>query len=343
MYTYQQVKEYLIQNPKVWLITGCAGFIGSNLSEYLLKLDQRVIGIDNLYSGSLKNLNDIKNNISHHQWENFEYHNLDINRKNLCAKIFSNNINYVLHHAAICSVPFSISNPKICYDTNIGGFENIIELAVEYNINSFIYASSSSVYGDNNDPLKIESNIGNPLSPYAQSKLQNEIIAEKFSNNFNLNTTGLRYFNVYGKRQNPLGEYSAVIPKWLNCMLNNNNIYINGDGSTTRDFCYIEDVIQANILAAVNHSDDKKFQVFNIGTGHSVTLNKLYNNLLQLLNTHGLTYNKSPEYKNFLSGDIRESCPDISKAINQINFNPKFNLSAGLNDIISWYKSQLTC
>lgn len=337
MYNYQEAKKYLLKNSKTWLITGCAGFIGSNLVEQLLLLNQKVIGVDNLYSGSLTNLEDIKNNISSQQWQNFEYHDLDINNKISCNKIFNNNINYVLHHAAVCSVPFSIANPEICYNTNVGGFENIIELSLEYNVDSFIYASSSSVYGDNQDTLKTESNIGNPLSPYAKSKLQDEIIAENFSNKFNLNTTGLRYFNVYGKRQDPHGEYSAVIPKWLCCMLNNNFIYINGDGNTTRDFCYIDDVVQANILAAMNHNNNEKFQVLNIGTGKSITLNNLYKTLIQLLHSNGIEYNKTPEYKTFLPGDIKESCPDISKAINQINFNPIYNLASGLDDLITWY------
>lgn len=339
MYSYQQAKEFLQQNQKVWLITGAAGFIGSNLIETLLKLNQKVIGLDNLYGGKIENLNSIKTSISDKQWQNLNFIKADINNKSECNNIFNSNIDYVIHHAAVCSVPFSIANPEVCYETNINGFTNIIDLTLEYNIENFVYASSSAVYGDNTDEIKKESRIGTALSPYAKSKQENENIAKTYSDKYNLNTTGFRYFNIYGKKQDPNHAYAAVIPKWLYAMLNNNQIHINGDGSTTRDFCYVEDVVQANILSCLNNQNS--YSIYNIGTGHSITLNQLYSDLLELLNKNNIQYNFPIEYREFQPGDIKHSKPDISKAKAEINFCPCYDLQTGLDAIVDWYKNDL--
>lgn len=341
MYNYQQITELLLEKSYTWLITGVAGFIGSNLAEHLLKLNQKVIGLDNLYSGYITNIEDIKKNLTEQQVKNIEFYNLDINNKSQCNKVFNSNIDFVLHHAAVTSVPFSIVNPEICYQTNIDGFKNIIELSVVHKIKSFVYASSSAVYGDNHDNLKTEDNIGQHLSPYAISKYQNEQIALQYSNIYKLHTTGLRYFNIYGKRQDPNSQYSAVIPKWLAAMLNNNSIYINGDGSTTRDFCYIKDVIQANILACLNQNNKTKFNIFNIGTGEDITLNNLFQNILILLNQNNIGYTLNPEYRDFQTGDIKYSCPDITKALQQLNYQPEYNLKQGLAEIFDWYQKKI--
>ena len=252
MNTYQNTQDNLLRNPKTWLITGVGGFIGSNLLEHLLKLDQKVIGADNFSTGNRLNLTDAKSNVSQKQWSKFTFWEGDIRDYKFCIDLCKD-VDYVLHQAALGSVPRSIKDPISTNDSNINGFLNMLIAANESKVESFIYAASSSTYGDHTKLPKVEEIIGNPLSPYAVTKLVNELYADVFSKTYNFHSIGLRYFNVFGKRQNPNGDYAAVIPKWISSMINGDDVYINGDGTTSRDFCYVENAIQANILAATAH------------------------------------------------------------------------------------------
>lgn len=356
MHNYSKIKENLLQTPSTWLITGVAGFIGSNILEQLLLLNQKVVGIDNFFSGFEKNLLDVQNSIDSKLWDNFIFYNTDISDINSCNKIFQKyTINNTIHLAAICSVPFSIKNPELNNQVNINGFENILKLSCEYNIKNFVYASSSAVYGDESSVKLIENKTGKLLSPYATSKFEDEKIASKYSKEYNINTTGLRYFNIYGKRQNPNSAYSAVIPKWITSAILNQQIYINGDGSTTRDFCHVEDVVQANILSAVNppntshtsytsHTSQDNLnniynKIYNIGTGEAISLNILFNLIKKISKKHNIDYNFGPEYRNFQQGDILHSCSSIDLVTKELNFKPSYNIEKGIDSIYNWYLS----
>ena len=250
MKNYQQVQNDLLAKPKVWLVTGRAGFIGSNLLEQLLLLNQTVIGLDNFATGHKHNLAEVKTEVSEQQWQGFTFIEGDIRNLADCQQAISG-VDYVLHQAALGSVPRSIADPITTNATNISGFVNMLVAAKETNVESFVYAASSSTYGDHPALPKQEDNIGNPLSPYAVTKYVNELYADVFHKTQGLNSIGLRYFNVFGKRQDPDGAYAAVIPKWTAAMIDNQDVFINGDGETTRDFCFIENAVQANIMAAV--------------------------------------------------------------------------------------------
>jgi UDP-N-acetylglucosamine/UDP-N-acetylgalactosamine 4-epimerase len=328
------IEEQIKNDSKVWLITGVAGFIGSNLLEYLLGLNQKVIGIDNFSTGFVENLNDVKEIVGPEKWINFKLYECDICDSEICSKVFYENkkINYVLHEAALGSVPRSIANPILTNDVNIKGFLNILLISIENKVDKFIYAASSSTYGDHKDLPKIESKIGNPLSPYAVTKYVNELYGSVFSQIYNANIIGLRYFNVFGKRQNPFGDYAAVIPKWATAILQKKDIEIFGDGHTARDFCFIKNVIQANVLAAIS-KPSTQHEVFNIAYGEKTTLNQLVEYIGEETN---IDYKKLLNYSNFRIGDVRQSLADIEKAKSKLNYNPKYNIQKGIVEYMEW-------
>lgn len=335
MSQYQTVCTQLKQAPKMWLVTGVAGFIGSNLLETLLKLDQKVVGLDNFATGHQYNLDEVQTLVSPAQWNNFSFIEGDIRHFEDCQKACMN-VDYVLHQAALGSVPRSIADPITTNATNITGFLNMLTAARDAKVSSFTYAASSSTYGDHPALPKVEENIGNPLSPYAVTKYVNELYADVFARTYTFKTIGLRYFNVFGKRQDPNGAYAAVIPKWTAAMIAGDEVFINGDGETSRDFCFIENTVQANILAATAN-DEAKNQVYNVAVGDRTTLNDLFNALQAALNENGVTYNKKPVYREFRAGDVRHSQASIAKIEQFLDYKPEFNINQGIHLAMPWY------
>ena len=319
-----------------WLVTGVAGFIGSNILEALLKNNQNVIGIDNFETGHASNLDDVKSIVSDKQWNNFDFYEVDINKYEQVESAFRN-IDFVLHQAALGSVPRSINDPIRSNAVNISGFLNVLNISKEKNVKGFIYAASSSTYGDHPALPKKEQNIGSPLSPYAITKYANELYAKIFSEQYGIKTIGLRYFNVFGKRQDPHGAYAAVIPLWIQSVINNKEVFINGDGTTTRDFCYIDNAVEANILAALALNKINMHAVMNIAFGESNDLNTLFRLIVAILKKNGRSYEMNPTYREFRPGDIKNSLADISKAKELIGYSPAYSLEAGLEESINWY------
>ena len=336
MSQYQTVCEQLQQAPKTWLITGVAGFIGSNLLETLLKLNQNVVGLDNFATGHQHNLDEVQSLVTPEQWANFKFHEGDIRNFEDCQKACAG-VDYVLHEAALGSVPRSIADPITTNAANITGFLNMLTAARDAEVKSFTYAASSSTYGDHPALPKVEDNIGKPLSPYAVTKYVNELYAEVFARTYGFKTIGLRYFNVFGKRQDPNGAYAAVIPKWTAAMIAGEDVFINGDGETSRDFCFIENTVQANILAATTENDEAKNQVYNVAVGDRTTLNDLFNAIKAALNENSVIYMKEPVYREFRAGDVRHSQASVEKIKNLLGYNPKFVISQGINKAIYWY------
>lgn len=338
--TYNKVKETLVQTPKTWLITGVAGFIGSNLLETLLKLNQTVVGLDNFATGFQHNLDEVKSLVSAEQWENFTFIEGDIRQLTDCSKACQG-VDYVLHQAALGSVPRSIADPIATNNTNISGFLNMLVAARDANVASFTYAASSSTYGDHPALPKVEENIGNPLSPYAVTKYVNELYADVFSRTYGFKTIGLRYFNIFGKRQTPDGAYAAVIPKWTAAMIAGDEVFINGDGDTSRDFNFIENAVQANILAATA-TEKAKNQVYNVAVGGRTTLNTLFSALKEHLSTNGVSYTQAAVYRDFRAGDVRHSQADITKIQNALGYEPQFDIIQGIQKAMPWYVKSLT-
>lgn len=335
MSRYEEVKQDLLNSPKTWLVTGVAGFIGSNLLETLLMLNQKVIGLDNFATGHQHNLEEVQQLVTKDQWSNFTFINGDIRKVENCHKACSG-VDYVLHQAALGSVPRSINNPIATNETNITGFLNMQVAAREANVSSFTYAASSSTYGDHPALPKVEENIGKPLSPYAVTKYVNELYAEVFAKTYDFKSIGLRYFNVFGKRQDPNGAYAAVIPKWIDALIQSQDVYINGDGETSRDFCFIENAVQANILAATAPTESKN-EVYNVALGDRTTLNELYSALQKALAENGKVNEKKPVYREFRSGDVRHSQADIGKAASQLGYAPEYRILAGIAKAMPWY------
>lgn len=335
MMKYNKIKETLKKEPKVWLITGVAGFIGSNLLEELLKLNQFVVGIDNFSTGYQHNLDEVKAEVSAVQWSQFNFIEGDIGNIDECRKVVKG-VDYVLHQAALGSVPRSINDPIATNETNISGFLNILVASRDERVKSFTYAASSSTYGDHPALPKIENNIGNPLSPYAVTKYVNELYANVFAQVYNFKCIGLRYFNVFGRRQDPSGSYSAVIPKWTSAMIRGDDIFINGDGETSRDFCFIENVVQMNVLSATA-SDDNKDNVYNVAVGDRTSLNLLYYSILDSLKKNNISYNKAPIYRDYRAGDVRHSQADISKARDMLGYEPQYRVLEGISMSMPWY------
>lgn len=335
MSRYEEIKKQLILDPKVWLVTGVAGFIGSNLLETLLKLNQTVVGIDNFATGYKKNLDEVQNSVETEQWSRFTFVMGDITDHTICKNAVTG-VDYVLHQAALGSVPRSISDPIKTNTTNISGFLNILHAAKEERVKSFTYAASSSTYGDHPSLPKVEENIGMPLSPYAITKYVNELYAGVYARTYGFKSIGLRYFNVFGKRQDPNGTYAAVIPKWILSMINNDHVFINGDGETSRDFCYIENVIKINILAATAEESSKD-NVYNAAVGERTTLNQLFELIKQTLNELGCNYSSSPTFKEFRQGDVRHSLANINKSNKMLGYIPSHNIKDGIENSIPWY------
>ena len=322
------------------LITGIAGFIGSNLMEALLKLNQRIVGLDNFITGHQENINQVINmfDIDSDPIDNkFKFIEGDINDLDVCHDACTN-IDYVLHHAALGSVPRSVSDPISTHNANINGFLNMLIASRDNKVKNFVYASSSSIYGDHPDLPKVEDKIGNPLSPYAVTKLVNEIYAKNFLSTYNFNSIGLRYFNIFGPRQDPNGAYAAVIPKWIIAMLNDQELFINGDGKTTRDFCYIENVIQANILSAMTENEDSLNQVYNIAVDDRTSLQDLYLMMGDLIKSSiENILIPDPTYRDFQDGDVRHSKGSINKANMYLGYEPSHKIEKGLEKTVEWF------
>lgn len=336
MNRYQQVQQELITQPRTWLVTGVAGFIGSNLLESLLRLDQRVVGLDNFATGHRRNLEEVFGLVEPQQWERFSFIEGDI-RDIDCCKQACKNVDHVLHQAALGSVPRSLADPVTTNATNISGFLNMLIAARDAGVKSFTYAASSSTYGDHPALPKIEANIGKPLSPYAVTKYVNELYADVFARSYGFTTIGLRYFNVFGRRQDPKGAYAAVIPKWASALLVGEPVLINGDGETSRDFCYVANAVQANILASLATSPEARNQVYNVAVGDRTTLNKLYGLLRDCLKSEGVSNDAQPIYRDFRVGDVKHSQADVSKAFLLLGYKPSHNLKQGLDDALPWY------
>ncbi|EXE14248.1 wbgU [Acinetobacter sp. 983759] len=340
MSQYQTVCEQLKQYPKTWLVTGVAGFIGSNLLETLLKLDQIVIGLDNFATGYQHNLDEVQSLVTPEQWANFKFYEGDIHNFEDCQKACAG-VDYVLHQAALGSVPRSIADPITTNAANITGFLNMLTAARDAEVKSFTYAASSSTYGDHPALPKVEENIGKPLSPYAVTKYVNELYAEVFARTYGFKTIGLRYFNVFGKRQDPNGAYAAVIPKWTAAMIAGDDVFINGDGETSRDFCFIENTVQANILAATTQNEQAKNQVYNVAVGDRTTLNDLFNAIKNALNENEITYVKKPIYRDFRAGDVRHSQASINKIQSLLGYEPAKKINQGIELAMGWYVKAL--
>ena len=332
---YQQVAEALVNKPKTWLITGVAGFIGSNLLENLLLLNQKAVGLDNFATGFQHNLDEVQSVVTAEQWQRFTFIEGDIRNLADCQTACAD-VDYILHQAALGSVPRSIADPINTNDTNISGFLNMLVAARDANVASFTYAASSSTYGDHPALPKVEEAIGKPLSPYAVTKYANELYAEVFARTYGFHTIGLRYFNIFGKRQTPDGAYAAVIPKWTAAMIQGDDVYINGDGDTSRDFNFIENAVQANILAATA-DDDAKNQVYNVAVGGRTTLNTLFIALKDNLSINGVDYSQAPIYRDFREGDVRHSQADISKIKSALGYDPQFDVVQGIKKAMPWY------
>jgi UDP-N-acetylglucosamine 4-epimerase len=338
---YQKLLKRLQNEQHTWLITGVAGFIGSNLLEHLLKLDQVVVGLDNFATGFQQNLDEVKDSVSVDQWGRFRFVNGDIRNLEDCQGVCCG-IEYVLHQAALGSVPRSIADPIATNAANVSGFLNMLVAARDADVESFTYAASSSTYGDHPALPKVEKNIGKPLSPYAVTKYVNELYADVFHKTYGFSVVGLRYFNVFGKRQNPSGEYSAVIPRWAAAMIQNREICINGDGETSRDFCFVENAIQMNILAALS-DEDAKSEVYNVAVGGRTSLDELFKAVRDAMMDNGVYYDMEPVYGSFRAGDVRHSQADIGKAREMLGYNPEYNINQGVEKTVPWYVSKYTC
>jgi UDP-N-acetylglucosamine 4-epimerase len=338
---YEAVLQQLKDSPKRWLVTGCAGFIGSNLLETLLKHEQEVVGLDNFATGYQHNLDEVQSLVSDTQWKRFRFFNESIVNLTACEEAVAG-ADYVLHQAALGSVPRSIVDPVATNEANVTGFLNMLVASRDAKVERFVYASSSAIYGDHPDLPKVEDKVGNPLSPYAVSKKVNELYAEQFANHYDLECRGMRYFNVFGARQDPDGAYAAVIPKWIAAMIRGEDVVIYGDGETSRDFCYIANVVKANILAATVPFDAeyKRHEALNVAVGEQTSLDDLHNSLKTVLETaarHPIPQIGPPEYQNFRPGDVRHSLANITRIGESIGYRPSHTIREGLVEAMHWY------
>ena len=337
MSAYQELKARLAGERHTWLVTGVAGFIGSNLLEALLKLDQAVVGLDNFATGHRHNLDQVKALVSPEQWGRFRFVEGDIRKLDDCRTACAG-VDYVLHQAALGSVPRSLEDPITTNAANIDGFLNMLVAARDAKVTRFVYAASSSTYGDHPGLPKVEDRIGKPLSPYAVTKLVNEQYADVFARAYGFRTIGLRYFNIFGQRQDPNGAYAAVVPKWTAAMMAGEPVWINGDGETSRDFCYIANTIQANLLAATTTNDDATNQVYNVAVGDRTTLNDLFEAIRSLLAPRFAHLKDfKPSYRDFRAGDVRHSLADVTKARTLLGYEPSHRIGDGLKEAMDWY------
>ena len=337
MTKYEDLIFKLKTNQYIWLITGAAGFIGSNLVESLLNLNQKVVGLDNFATGYQHNLEEVESIVTPQQWKNFTFLEGDIRDLTTCNNACKD-VDYVLHQAALGSVPRSLEDPITTNECNITGFLNMLVAARDAKIKRFVYAASSSTYGDHPDLPKVEDKIGNPLSPYAVTKYVNELYANVFARTYDFKTIGLRYFNIFGKRQDPNGAYAAVIPKWIASLLNKEPVYVNGDGETSRDFCFIDNAIQANLLAATTENQKAIDQVYNVAVNTRTSLNELFGFIQDELSEKVSNIeNVKPIYRDFRAGDVRHSQADISKAKVLLGYEPGYQIQEGLHEAMSWY------
>jgi len=337
---FAQVQQHLLQHRHRWLVTGAAGFIGSHLVEALLRLDQQVVGLDNFATGHRRNLDEVKSLVGDAAWDRFTFIEGDIRSPEDCTRACAG-VEFVLHQAALGSVPRSIADPQLTNDVNIGGFLNMLVASRDAGARRFVYAASSSTYGDHPDLPKVEDRIGRPLSPYAVTKYVNELYADVFARSYGLEGIGLRYFNVFGPRQDPDGAYAAVIPRWIAALVRDLPVRINGDGETSRDFCFVANVVQANLLSALA-GEGAVNQVYNVAVGDRTTLNDLYGHLVSLLSGRfAHVAGHKPEYVDFRRGDVRHSQADISKATALLGYVPAHRIGDGLQQAMDWYVHDL--
>jgi UDP-N-acetylglucosamine/UDP-N-acetylgalactosamine 4-epimerase len=338
---YNELQSTLRSAPRTWLVTGVAGFIGSNLLETLLQLDQYVLGIDNFSTGYQENLDEVRTKVGPRKWARARIVEGDIRDPATCQRLCAD-VDYVLHQAALGSVPRSLADPVASHDTNVSGFLNMLIAARDAKVRRFVYASSSSVYGDHPALPKIEDSVGQPLSPYAATKAMNETYADVFARTFALNSIGLRYFNVFGPRQDPAGAYAAVIPRWIATLLQREPIHIFGDGETSRDFSYIDNIVQANLLAATTENPAALNQVFNIAIGETTTLNQLFQFIQNTLRQMDPSIpEQQPVYSDFRPGDVRHSHASIEKAQRLLGYSPTLRIQEGLELAMGWYRRKL--
>jgi UDP-N-acetylglucosamine 4-epimerase len=342
MSPYEQLRAELVNAPRKWLITGAAGFIGSNILQSLLELDQHVVGLDNFATGHWANLQEVESSVTPAQWGNFRFIEGDIRDPDACRRACEG-LDFVLHQAALGSVPRSIEDPITTNSVNVGGFLEMLVAAKSAGVKRFVYAASSSTYGDHPGLPKVESLIGRPLSPYAITKFANELYAQVFASTYGFPSIGLRYFNIFGARQDPNGPYAAVIPKWIAAMIHGEQVQINGDGESSRDFCYVANAVQANLLAAAATDPAAVNQVYNVAVGQRTSLKELFEHLRSLLAprfAHLAT--AEPVYRDFRAGDVRHSLADIGKANRLLGYAPTHIVGDGLAEAMPWYVGHLT-
>ena len=338
MNRYRQVEVELRQHPRTWLITGVAGFIGSNLLENLLRMDQRVIGLDNFATGHRRNLEEVRSFVEPQQWERFSFLEGDICDLDSCKRACEG-VDHVLHQAALGSVPRSLADPLASHRANVDGFVHMLVAAREAKVRRVVYAASSSTYGDHPGLPKVEDVIGTPLSPYAVTKYVNELYADVFARSYQMQAIGLRYFNVFGPRQDPHGAYAAVIPRWLDAMLSGEPVYINGDGESSRDFCFIENAVRANLLAAAAPlPSPAEHHVLNVAVGERTSLLQLFGYLRAEVERHAPEHAiPDPLHREFRAGDARHSLADISRARALIGYEPTHDIRQGLRVLADWF------
>lgn len=341
MSTYQETRQHLKDHQHRWLVTGVAGFIGSNLLEALLGLNQKVTGLDNFSTGHRHNLTQVRELVGPAAWSNFKFIEGDIRELEDCM-LACKGVDYVLHEAALGSVPRSIEDPLLTNASNVSGFLNMLVASRDSAVKRFVYAASSSTYGDQPDLPKVEAVIGRPLSPYAVTKYVNELYADVFARCYDTESIGLRYFNVFGPRQDPEGAYAAVIPQWVAALIRNQALHINGDGETSRDFCFVDNVVQANLLAALTDNPEAVNQVYNVALNERTSLNQLYEMMRTLLlEQFPHLQAHRPQYVDFRAGDVRHSQADISKAGKLLGYQPTHRIDAGLKQAMAWYVDNL--
>ena len=331
----------VLARRETWLVTGCAGFIGSNLLEALLRQGQAVVGLDNFATGFRHNLDQVKAAVGDAAWAHFRFIEGDIRDLATCHEACKG-VDRVLHQAALGSVPRSIEDPITSHASNVTGFLNMLVAARDAKVKRFVYAASSAAYGDWPGLPKVEDQIGRPLSPYGAGKYMNELYADVFGRCYGLQAVGLRYFNVFGPRQDPDGAYAAVIPKWIGAMLRGQPVYINGDGETARDFCFIDNVVQANFLSATVENPEAAGQVYNVALGDSTSLNELFGLLRTMLAARDASFRcDDAVHRDFRAGDVRFSRADISRAQRLLGFQPQVRAREGLERALDWYVARM--